>query len=165
MNESIALLGAEHTLVGTLTHPAENVEASDLGVVILGAGMVHRAGPHRLHVRIARRLAAEGFRVARFDFSGVGDSPVRRDNLPLEQAAVSETREVLDQLARLWGVERFVLMGICSGASVSFVSMTEDPRVAGAALINPRAFASSREFDTPVTRTGAEPFLHEPGDP
>lgn len=163
MSESIALFGPQHTLLGILTEPPAGVEPRNLGVVILGAGMVHRAGPHRLHVRIARELAAEGYRVARFDFSGIGDSPVRRDNLPLEQAAVSETREVMDQLALLWGVERFVLLGICSGASVAFVSMTDDPLVAGSVMINPRAFGPSREYATLVREQGLRQFYWTQG--
>jgi len=163
MSESIALLGPDHTLLGILSEPASEIPTHDLGVVILGAGMVHRAGPHRLHVRLARQLATGGYRVARFDFSGVGDSPVRRDNLPLEQAAISETRHVLEQLSQLWGIRRFVLIGICSGASVAFASMSDDPLIAGSVLVNPPALATSREFGAMLRDQGLSRFYWRQG--
>ena len=37
----------------------------------------HRIGPGRLWVQLSRRLALEGFRCARFDVNGFGDSPSR----------------------------------------------------------------------------------------
>lgn len=152
--ETVELLGAGRSLVGIVTPPVPGAPARDVGVLVLNAGLVHHAGPHRLHVHLARRLAALGFVVTRFDFSGIGDSPVRRDNLPLEQSAVIETREVMDRMAERWGLDRFVLAGICSGASVSFKVASEDTRVAGAVLINPRSYSTSRELEEHLTQRG-----------
>jgi hypothetical protein len=42
--------------------------------VLLNAGAVHRQGPFRLYVHLARRLAALGFSCVRFDQPGIGDS-------------------------------------------------------------------------------------------
>lgn len=107
-------------------------------IVILNAGIMHRVGPNRLHVKMARTLAAMGFVVLRCDFSGVGDSKVREDALPFEKSAIAETREAMDCIHEAMGTERFVLMGMCSGATISFGTACCDPRVEGAVLINGR---------------------------
>jgi pimeloyl-ACP methyl ester carboxylesterase len=99
---------------------------------------MHRVGPNRLHVKIARTLAAMGFVALRFDFSGVGDSKVREDALPFEKSAIAETLEAMDCIREATGTEKFVLMGMCSGATISFKTACCDPRVEGAVLINAR---------------------------
>jgi pimeloyl-ACP methyl ester carboxylesterase len=109
-------------------------------VVLLNSGIIHRPGPNRLYVRIARNLAARGYRVLRFDFSGVGDSDVRRDASPFVERAVKEAREAMDWVEREHSVERFVLMGLCSGALVAYRTALVDPRVVGAGLINGGAY-------------------------
>jgi hypothetical protein len=76
--------------------------------------------------------------VLRFDFSGIGDSNVRTDTLPFDESTISETREAMNYLYRARRCERFVLMGICSGAKVSLKTACYDPRVVGVVLINPR---------------------------
>jgi pimeloyl-ACP methyl ester carboxylesterase len=105
-------------------------------VLLLNAGMLHRVGPNRVHVRLARRLAAAGFVVMRFDYSGIGDSRPREDALPFAASAVEETRQAMDFLAESRGVTRFVLFGICSGADNALRAAGQDPRVVGAALID-----------------------------
>ena len=104
-------------------------------IILLNAGLLHRVGPNRLYVKIARNLAAMGFVVFRFDFSGIGDSAVRYDNLPIEKSGVSETQGAMDILSATRGVEQFILMGICSGAAFALRTAIEDPRVVGAVPI------------------------------
>ena len=53
-------------------------------MVILSSGILHRPGASRLYVQIARALAEDGFTSLRFDFSGIGDSAVRRDAIPIQ---------------------------------------------------------------------------------
>ena len=142
MNEHAVLLGRSKTLVGIISEPADNVLIQDeLAVILLNSGLIHRIGPHRLYVKIARALAALGFLTVRFDLSGVGDTPTRKDTLPLQEAMIQEPSEIMDDLARMKGAKRFVLMGICWGAYCSFKSASADPRVIGAVLINPVEFA------------------------
>ena len=104
--------------------------------IFLNAGVTHRVGPNRLYARLARELAGDGFVALRFDFSGLGDSAVRTDDLPARKSVVFETREAMDCLAKTQGIEQFVLIGICSGATASLMVAREDPRVTGAILIN-----------------------------
>lgn len=137
MREKALLFGDTKSLVGVVTDPAPATLAEERpGFIILGAGMLHRVGPNRVHVQLARRLAAAGFPTLRFDLSGIGDSRPRDDGLPFAQSAVRETREAMDVLAATRGLRSFVLVGICSGADNGLSAAASDPRVAGAVLID-----------------------------
>ena len=138
MREEVAQFGAARGLVGIVSDPPAGTHLTqDLpAVVLLNAGLVHRVGPNRLYVKIARALACEGFTVLRLDFSGIGDSSPRADHLPYLQSAQSEAQEAMEWLSRHRGARRFVLMGHCSGAGFSMLLAGKDARVAGAALLN-----------------------------
>ena len=137
MNERAVRFGRSGSLIGVVTDPsASDSTAKRPAIILLGAGLVHHVGPHRLYVKLARRLASEGFVVLRFDFSGIGDSGAPRDDQSLDEIAVVETREAMDWLHDTRNVHRFVLMAICSGAGFSFRTACADPRVVGISLIN-----------------------------
>src|SRR4030095_13226651 len=111
MREEILLLGKTKSLVGIITDPPEAKRSNELpGIILLNAGIIHRVGPNRIHVKIARTLAPMGFVVLRFDFSGIGDSKVRDDNLPFEESGVRETQETMDYLSATRGIKRFYLI-------------------------------------------------------
>jgi pimeloyl-ACP methyl ester carboxylesterase len=137
MIERAILFGKTKSLVGILTEPSTN----DIGdgaptALLLNAGMLHRVGPNRLHVKLARELAKAGILVLRFDFSGIGDSPSSDEGIPSHERLVVETREALDYLQSSRGKKSFILIGICSGADVAFRTACCDERVAGAIMIN-----------------------------
>ncbi len=139
MKEEAVLLGPTQSLVGIVTDPPEGEGREHLpAMILLNAGLVHRVGPNRLYVKIARHLASMGFVVLRFDFSGQGDSDIRRDNLPFAKIAVDETEHAMHWLRTTRGRERFVLIGLCSGAAVALRAARDDARVVGAVLINPQ---------------------------
>jgi pimeloyl-ACP methyl ester carboxylesterase len=127
-----ALVFGPANLVGILTQPdpGEAVEGAP-GFVILNSGILHRVGASRIYVRLARMLAEEGFTTLRFDFSGVGDSDVRRDAIPVEERFVTEAREAMDYVGAAAGVDRFVIGGLCSGADGAFFTALDDERVVG----------------------------------
>lgn len=133
MNEKALLLGPSRELVGIMTEP-EGVEANDRpAVILLNAGLIHRVGPNRLYVHLARLLAGDGLRCLRLDFSGIGDS--RSRNEPFLRAAMADTRYAMDYLESARGVRRFALAGICSGADIALQVGREDARVEGLILI------------------------------
>jgi len=140
MMEQVQVFGQASALVGMLHTPSEELRRPEApAVILLNAGMVHRVGPNRLYVKLARALAAQGHIVLRFDFSGFGDSGVRRDHLPLEKCMVDETLEAMNLLSSRFGSCTFFLIGLCSGATASLRTAARDPRVMGAVLINARA--------------------------
>jgi len=137
MREEAVLFGEMKSLVGIVTDPSERrVNGHRPAVILLNPGMVHRVGPGGIYVKIARTLAAMGFVVLRFDFSGIGDSAVRHDNLPFDKSSVLETQAAMDFLQATRGLGHFILMGGCSGARISLQTACYDPRVVGALPIN-----------------------------
>ena len=135
MNEISTSFGPGRYLVGTLTLP-EPLQPPALGCVLLNAGVIHRIGPRRLNVKLARELAAAGVPSLRFDLAGLGDSNVPRDAMPYEQQAVIDIRRAIDHLQRTAGVKRCVVAGICSGAVQALATAQQDDRVAGVWMLD-----------------------------
>lgn len=124
-------------LVGIMTAPSKRPDyGPGPAVILLNSGIIHRVGPGRICVKIARELAAAGFTTLRFDFSGMGDSLVRHDALPFEKSAVEEVQHAMNFLQVKAGSDWFILVGGCSGAYLSLETACHDPRVTGAILIN-----------------------------
>lgn len=141
MREKPVQFGTGTPLLGMLTEPAPGAAgAGRPGVLMLNSGILHRVGSCRLHVRLARSLAAAGYPSLRFDYSGIGDSEPRRDNLPFEVSAIAETREAMDYLATRKGVDGFVLLGLCSGADMAHETAVADPRVRALVLLDAWAY-------------------------
>jgi dienelactone hydrolase len=133
--------GPGATLVGIESSSATSrAIAGRPAVVLLNAGLVHRVGPNRLHVAIARRLAAAGYPALRFDLAGRGDSEPRTDGLSFLAGALADAKAAMDYLQQTRGVDRFVLMGICSGAVNALQAAIVDSRVAGAIVIDAPAY-------------------------
>ena len=144
MKERPVLLGEQKSLLGIVTEPPRDVASESApGVVLINAGLVHRIGPNRLYVKLARQLAALGLPVLRFDLSGLGDSRARTDGVPIDERAVVETRTAMSYLASTRQLERFVLVGLCSGADDAFRTACADPRVVGLLLIDPCLYPST----------------------
>lgn len=103
-------------------------------VVLLNAGLIHRSGPQRLHVELARRLSASGYEAFRFDLPGIGDAAM---------ASAQSPQQVLDRvfdlvLART-GASGLIVGGICSAADLGWRLALRDDRVRGLLLIDPMA--------------------------
>lgn len=118
--------------VGILTR-AQGIPLREV-VVLPNAGLIHRAGPQRLHVDLARRLAAMGYDVFRFDLPGIGDGATSGAGGP-QQA----TRHVFDVLQQAVDARGFVIGGICGAADLGWRMGVEDTRVSGLLLIDPMA--------------------------
>jgi len=149
MVEQAVLLGPRRAIVGVLTEPDNMQVDNKTAVLILNAGLIHHAGPGRIHVKLARSLAQLGMASVRFDFSGVGDSSVRTDNLPIREIATREPQEVMDDLQRR-GFRYFILAGICSGAYSVFQTAIRDTRVVGGVLINPQDITGDTKLENKV---------------
>lgn len=139
LTENALLFGRGRNLVGVVTRPSQ-VRPDLPAVLLLNAGSIHRVGPNRIYVRAARSIAARGRLVCRFDFAGLGDSVAAGDGAAMaggfEDRAAHEAGQVMDDLAERFGVEKFILVGMCSGADVGYRHACRDARVAGAVLVN-----------------------------
>jgi alpha/beta superfamily hydrolase len=138
--QRVVKFGTVAPLTGILTEPDNGAARESTAVIILNSGILHHVGANRLHVQLARRLADLGFASLRFDFSGIGDSEARRDNLSFEQSAPRETQDAIDYLAKSHGLESVVLTGLCSGADVAHLTAVADSRVVGLGLLDPWAY-------------------------
>jgi pimeloyl-ACP methyl ester carboxylesterase len=152
MSEEIVTFGSTRSLVGVIHRPDGGAARSDLpAVLMLNAGILHRVGPNRLYVRIARLLEQSGFTVLRFDVWGIGDS---QEQSHLQAAGhdqnghgqsgngarpsrtfVDDTLEAFKLLRERVGAERFMLMGICMGARIALEVASRDPRVESLVLM------------------------------
>lgn len=146
LREHATLLGPRKSLVAILTQEAGAAVRSKPAIVILNAGIIHRVGPNRMHVDLARQLAAAGHLVVRFDLAGIGDSDPRTDSLPAFEASLHDIRELLDSLQATRHTERVILIGLCSGANQAVVYAGHDPRIAGVVLIDPLIPRTTRYY-------------------
>jgi len=129
MSEEIITFGNARTLVGVLHRPEGPAPRADLpAVLLLNAGLLHRVGPNRLYVKIARRLERSGFLVLRFDVWGIGDSQGHAGETK-GRTFVDDTLEAFEVLKQRFGATRFMLMGICMGAQIALEVASRDPRV------------------------------------
>lgn len=118
--------------------------ARGLACIILNAGVLHRVGPHRLHVVLARRLAQAGLTSLRLDLGGIGDSVASTDAATFRESAVADTRTAMTGLTGAIGSERFVIFGVCSGADNAIATAIADDRVAGIVLVDPPTYPTRR---------------------
>ena len=155
IEEQWCRFGADKHLVGVLSRatPAKDRPA----VVIFNAGAVHRVGPNRVGVTLAREFAAAGFACLRFDLEGIGDSVLRapgRENHPYPDTAIADAKAAFDFLRREFGYTRFIPLGLCSGAHNTFHAGLQlaDHSICELVLINPLTFYWEEGMSLDTTR-------------
>ncbi len=141
MKERVCQFGPEGNLVGILCEPAESALSLDLPVLImLNAGLIHRVGPHRMSVELARKLAELGVRSLRFDKGDHGDSTESAGGQSEDDRAFSDVKSAIDFLEQKELGKSFVLFGLCSGADDSFAVALRDSRVVGTVQLDGHAY-------------------------
>lgn len=98
---------------------------------LFNAGVLSRIGPHRMNVKLARALARRGIASLRFDLLGHGDSRGGDAAGNLKPRATMDIIAAMDQLQRDFGINRYAVLGICSGAVNAFAAAHVDPRIVG----------------------------------
>lgn len=141
--ESACTFGKEAQLAGVYT-PGQAAEHKLPCALFLTAGLLHHVGPHRLHVETARELAKIGAPCLRFDLAGVGDSETRSGDADSTARSVEDVKLAMDQMTRDYGHQRFVLIGLCSGADDALATALKDDRVVGAVLLNGYAYRTEK---------------------
>ncbi len=147
MIERSIAFGPSAALIATICEPdADALFDKSLAVVLFNAGVVHRIGPHRFNVRLARKLAAHGIASIRFDLAGLGDSQRSKKNISYEAQAIEDLQQAMDALSTVTQVSRFALLGFCSGAHHAYSAALVDERIAGLLLYD------GYKYPTPKSR-------------
>lgn len=134
---------AERSLLAIVAKPSRVLAERPI-VMVLNAGVLHRVGPHRLHVSLARQLARRGLVAVRLDLSGLGDSPASATEGTFTDSAVADVRAAMSDLQRRYGARRFVIFGLCSGADNGIAAALVDERIAGLVLLDPHSYRTRR---------------------
>ncbi|HEY0931431.1 MAG TPA: hypothetical protein VGE27_16030 [Gemmatimonas sp.] len=142
--EEVVQIGAPVPLHGVLTRPAS--DSLPFALVILNSGLLHHVGSCGFSVKLARAAAQIGVPALRYDTSGVGDSPARPSGASHDRRSVSELLEVLDAMQRQLGVDRFALMGLCSGAFTAFDASVIDDRVIAMTQVAPFTYRTGEWY-------------------
>ncbi len=168
IREHVWSIAGEVDLFGIVSEPVELSNALPT-ILIPNVGSSHRIGSGRLMVHLARHLAAQGFRCVRFDLHGLGDSIMAdstKENHPYPATTFRDVQQVLQQLKQAWGVERCVMLGLCSGAYATFQSTVQldDPMLVEGVLINPLTYywKDGMSIASTVARPVAQTVQAEP---
>ncbi|VFQ44459.1 alpha/beta fold hydrolase [Desulfoluna butyratoxydans] len=143
--EKVLVFGEHRNLVGILSEP-EGGGGGMPGVLLLNAGLLHRVGPYRLYVELARGLEASGFHVLRFDGSGLGDSAMPHDSRDYDERSRDDITDAMDLLTEKKGIETFVLVGLCSGADNAHAVASVDERVTGVVMLDGFTYPTLRFY-------------------
>jgi dienelactone hydrolase len=114
--------------------------------ILLNAGLLHRVGPYRMNVVLARALARLGFYAVRLDLSGIGYSPRRVSAKNANEAAIQDIQECFAMLEKRYRASSFVLVGLCSGASNAHRAALRDTRVIGSVFMDGYAYRTARYY-------------------
>jgi hypothetical protein len=134
MREEAFYYGESNRGFGMVTLP-ENPDSAPVAV-LFNAGLVHREGPYRLNVLIARALAEIGIISIRVDLSGKGDTPSREGLINRESVAL-DWSFIKKSIAARFGQRNLLLIGLCSGADNAIKITAEEDNVRGLVLMDP----------------------------
>jgi alpha-beta hydrolase superfamily lysophospholipase len=134
IQEEAIVFGKKNNLLGIVTKASDR--RYPVAAIFLNAGLIHHVGPQRIYVNLARELAGMGMHAFRFDFSGIGDSIPADEALSFEDTSVHEVTMAMEYLKQAMHIDKFLLIGICSGAEIAFKTALEKDGVTGCVLIN-----------------------------
>lgn len=126
-------------LSGVLT-VAVSAPVEQAVVVLLNAGLLHKVGSFRMNVEIARALSDQGMHTFRFDLSRIGDSHSSAHNGDYQASVIHDIACAFDELSRIIKAQKFIVIGLCTGADNAHRIAVADPRVCGAVFIDGYAF-------------------------
>lgn len=136
LETAITFCCADDDLVGILHRP-DSTLTRPLGVLIIVGGPQYRVGSHRQFVLMARKLAAAGYPVFRFDYRGMGDSTGGQRTFESIDDDIRAAAGALKQA--LPSISGIVLLGLCDAASAALIYCANYSDVQGLVLINPWA--------------------------
>ena len=143
INETPVTFGPEQSLVGMLAMPGTG-DPSQVGCLMMNMGANHRIGPRRINVKLARRLAECGLSSLRMDLAGLGDSGPPKGSEHFQTQAIRDLQAGMDLMQARLGIQRFLVIGLCSGAGNGLAVASNDSRVAGLLMFDGDSFMGQR---------------------
>ena len=144
VSEVASYVGPRGDLFGITTRPLDAGAAEKRAVLLINGGENHHVGQNRWYTRWARTWAEAGFTTLRVDLGGLGDSrPFEgsgADRLH-SPGRVDDVRAAIDYLAVAFGYQEFAVIGLCSGALISFCAALSDARIKRLGLLSWTGFA------------------------
>lgn len=137
---------------------AQGYDRGSTAVVLLNAGLLHRVGPFRMSVQLARMLAGRGIDVFRFDLPRIGDGAT---NSTADNAAIIAA--VFDTITHAAGAKTFAIGGICNAADIAWHVAQHDSRIAGVWLFDGFAHRGNWFRAGRVRQALARPLPQWPG--
>lgn len=138
--ESPVVFGRDQSLVGITCRPVASAHPPREGpfVIFLNAGIIHRTGPGRMTVHVARALARAGVPSLRFDLTGVGDSvvPSGAAAMAIQDRVRIDIDDAMTFARTQCAATTFVLSGLCSGADNALRTAARSESVVGLALLD-----------------------------
>ncbi len=134
IKEQIFTYGEHQHGIGVISEPEDTTNSPV--VVLLNAGLSHRAEPYRLNVLLGRQLATLGYIALRVDLSGKGDSPARETMSNRESVAL-DWSFMKKSLVKLYGPRPLLIFGLCSGADNGIKLCAQDSSIKGLILLDP----------------------------
>lgn len=124
-------VGDDHLLL-VRTDPPADVPRRAVGVVLLQGGDLRNVSFQRNRVAAheARRLAALGYPVVRFDYAGVGDSTGRVAGFDINDPPAEQVAAVIEHACRT-GMGPVVLCAVCMGGRTALVAAAASDDVVG----------------------------------
>ncbi len=142
VEETAGFLDETKTLFGIVSAPTATPRPTR-AIVLLNAGAISHIGPSRLYVDLARRWAARGYLVLRFDQAGIGDSapyPGEPENVVYSVSAAAGVAGAMAFLREKWCVTEYQALGLCSGAYHALKAAVAGLPLKAVAIVNPLVF-------------------------
>lgn len=143
MNEKIIKFGPEKNMLGIVSEPESNGTDDKPGkpaILLLNSGLIHKVGPYRMSVELARKLAQQGYLVLRFDLPNIGDSRSYKTTQGYRERTITEISSAMDAVTKRYKIASFISIGLCTGAMNSHVITLSDDRVKGAVMLDAYAY-------------------------
>lgn len=131
----IRLPAGDELLLGVVTEPTVTPVGGAI-VLLSGRSAVTSVGRSRLFVGLARRLAALGYHVVRFDHRGAGESTGVEQPWELAAPFLEDAKAVVAWL-QAEGITDVRFMGTCGGARLALHVAAQTSGATGVAMFSP----------------------------
>ncbi len=140
--EEAVNLGIDQSTSAMVSLPTK-IDPAKPALIFFNAGILHRVGPFRLHVRLTRALAGEGFVAARMDVSGLGYSAKDPARSGFESAH-HDARALMQYLREEYDCQSFIVGGICSGADNAYKMSVVERSIVGGIFVDGYAYENPK---------------------